>query len=777
MNTSSLKNNPLMMSPLRVLTSTLLDALSCILLSIGTLLAFDQVFRFHADFSTIVGHVVLFTLLLVLFTRRWWILPAVLGGCLLLFVLAGLISGSFYIWLDWLLGLLDWWVHLFPKQSMYNTAENIAIIQTVIHILTVCIIYFCVRCIRSVVVIGMGIATFLAVIASYGFHQNMLAAILPILLGLLPLMARNACPPLPDMRETAVHPRFRPQLAGVVICTLCCLLSLFLLPLNTEGWQLFGDKSGIKGGGKQNVNQLGASFDLSQLGGNIRLDNDEKVMAVTTGLNSYVLPIKNMVYEKYTGRGWTRSTVDALNLESNMDGFMNITGYSTARNFVYTYPDIVRDTVTVTAFVPIPNLLYYGNLFNIKTTDPQYNLPLRFNRYGDVSPYDTLTGLSYQFSNIFINRDNIQNYNLDGLLLTVSPDFMYEENASRYRVLPDNLPASIYKTAAQVTAGSLNDYEAACRLEAYFKQGFTYTLTPGKVPSDRDFVDYFLQTKKGYCTYFATAMAVMAREAGIPARVATGYGMQYQDASGAWIVLQSNAHAWVECYFENYGWITFDPTPGVSYVNPTPMPLPGTDSSGVLPSNPITNPPVITTTTQPPTTTTASGESTVTTTTTTPSGPAHSSEPEAGDGFRLPLWLILAVVGLLVLVVAAALFIHHIWYNLTRFRLDMVRRKYPAKERQAAYYYQDLLVQLSLVGYVPAGGETILQFVARMQENPDIPEKPVRDAFTIIMDWKYGEQPPQERDVEALFRVHEEMENLLKQKLKKVRYWIKRVIL
>lgn len=774
MNASSFKNNPLVMSPLRVLTSTLLDALSCMLLSIGVLFAFDQVFRFHADFGSIVGHVILFTLLLVLFTRRWWILPAVLGGCLLFFILAGLISGSFSIWLDWLMGLLDWWILLFPKRSMYNTPENIAVIQTVIHFLTVCVLYFCVRCIRSVIVVGLGAATFLAVIVSYGFHQNMLAAILLILLGLLPLLARNACPPAQNTRETAVHPNFRPQLAGVVICTVCCLISLFLLPLSTNGWKLFGSQKG-SASGKQNINQLGASFDLSKLGGNIRLDNDEKVMEVVISPNLFALPMKSMTYENYTGKGWTRNSLETLDVENNMARFMDVTGFSVARNFSYSYPDIIRDNVTVTTFVPVPNLLYFGNLMTMRTMEPQSYMPLRFNQYGDITPYDPPFTGSYQFTGVFINRDSVHNYNLDVLLLTQSPDYQYTEIASRYQVLPDNLPASIYNTAAQVTAGSINSYEAACRLEDYFKQGYTYTLTPGKVPSDRDFVDYFLETKKGYCTYFATAMAVMARTAGIPARVATGYGMQYQDRNGTWVVLQSNAHAWVECYFENYGWITFDPTPGAGYVNPTPIPLPGTDASGNIPSNPVTNPPP--TTIPPTTTTTSSGGESSSMTTTTPATTAPSSGPTGGDGFHPPIWLILTIVGILVLAVAAALFIHHIRYNLTRFRLEAVRKKYPEREMQAAYYYQDLLVQLSLVGYVPAGGETILQFVARMQENPDIPEKPVRDAFAVIMDWKYGEQPPQDEDVETLSRVHDEMEKLLKQKLKKVRYCIKRVIL
>lgn len=82
-------------------------------------------------------------------------------------------------------------------------------------------------------------------------------------------------------------------------------------------------------------------------------------------------------------------------------------------------------------------------------------------------------------------------------------------------------------------------------------------------PDNRDFVSWFLlDERQGYCTSFATAMAVMARMVGLPSRYVEGYAAT-PDADGVARVTQQNAHAWVEIYFTGFGWLPFDPTPGI----------------------------------------------------------------------------------------------------------------------------------------------------------------------------------------------------------------------
>ncbi|MBQ4310393.1 MAG: transglutaminase domain-containing protein [Oscillospiraceae bacterium] len=114
---------------------------------------------------------------------------------------------------------------------------------------------------------------------------------------------------------------------------------------------------------------------------------------------------------------------------------------------------------------------------------------------------------------------------------------------------------------------SRNRYEAAKALEDYFKN-MEYSTDCGALPDHvRDagsFLDYFLfESKKGYCMHYATAFVLMANEMGIPCRYVQGYNTA-ADADGTFTVRQSSAHAWPEVYFDNAGWIAFEPTPGFS---------------------------------------------------------------------------------------------------------------------------------------------------------------------------------------------------------------------
>jgi transglutaminase-like putative cysteine protease len=130
----------------------------------------------------------------------------------------------------------------------------------------------------------------------------------------------------------------------------------------------------------------------------------------------------------------------------------------------------------------------------------------------------------------------------------------------RYLSLPP-LPQRVVDLASQVVAGSDTPYDAAVALESHLRR-FPYTLDVPVPPSGRDIVDFFLfDLQKGYCDYYATSMAVMARSVGLPARIAVGYASgDYHAEQGLFEVLAKDAHSWVEVYFPLYGWIPFEPT-------------------------------------------------------------------------------------------------------------------------------------------------------------------------------------------------------------------------
>ncbi|MEP6923202.1 MAG: transglutaminaseTgpA domain-containing protein [Pyrinomonadaceae bacterium] len=111
-------------------------------------------------------------------------------------------------------------------------------------------------------------------------------------------------------------------------------------------------------------------------------------------------------------------------------------------------------------------------------------------------------------------------------------------------------------------AGAKNRYDAARAIENHLQTEFGYTLDL-KAEGREPLADFLFNVREGHCEYFATAMAVMLRTQGIATRVVNGFQRgEYNDAAGAFIVTQKEAHSWVEVYFpESDSWVTFDPTP------------------------------------------------------------------------------------------------------------------------------------------------------------------------------------------------------------------------
>jgi transglutaminase-like putative cysteine protease len=137
------------------------------------------------------------------------------------------------------------------------------------------------------------------------------------------------------------------------------------------------------------------------------------------------------------------------------------------------------------------------------------------------------------------------------------------EERRRYLSYPATLlPERVKDLAYSITKDKKTLYDKVKAVEEYLRQ-YPYSLDVPPTPSDRDFVDYFLfDLKKGYCSYYATAMVIMLRTIGIPARYVVGFRMPSAPSSdGKYRITAANAHAWVEVYFDDYGWITFEPTP------------------------------------------------------------------------------------------------------------------------------------------------------------------------------------------------------------------------
>jgi MYXO-CTERM domain-containing protein len=139
-----------------------------------------------------------------------------------------------------------------------------------------------------------------------------------------------------------------------------------------------------------------------------------------------------------------------------------------------------------------------------------------------------------------------------------------QRSGSAEKVLQQAKLDGIYGLSQQLAEGAKTPDEYVQRVLDYFaKPEFTYSEVPPKASST--LAGFLFVTKQGYCQQYSGAMALLLRMAGIPARVVTGFSTGATDfKTGEYVVRDFDAHAWVEAYYPNWGWLTFDPTPADS---------------------------------------------------------------------------------------------------------------------------------------------------------------------------------------------------------------------
>jgi hypothetical protein len=152
-------------------------------------------------------------------------------------------------------------------------------------------------------------------------------------------------------------------------------------------------------------------------------------------------------------------------------------------------------------------------------------------------------------------------------LRDVTPEYpSYFER--RYLQLPESVTDRSRKLAHEIVeeAGATTVIDQALVIQDYLRDNYEYLLERNVAPGDQDVVDYFLfENKVGRCDHFASSMAVLLRELGIPSRIVTGFApVPYDDVAGGFLYRGRNAHSWVEVYFPGYGWLPFEPTPSQS---------------------------------------------------------------------------------------------------------------------------------------------------------------------------------------------------------------------
>lgn len=267
---------------------------------------------------------------------------------------------------------------------------------------------------------------------------------------------------------------------------------------------------------------------------------------------------RGIALTNFDGKRWFTPTHDPIVVSPGADGEYELTPAPMLRGQYYPlHYTVLMEPIGTDAIFIAPRLETLRGHFTNEVDRPGAKRRggyLLIDRTGSLfNPYHNETKIRYEATSLLPYVPPAE--------LRKAPAEYPEIIRSLYLQLPDVDPR-VTKLAKDITAGMKNEYDKAANIERYLKTRLGYSLdltdTHGEDP-----IAYFLFTRRaGHCEYFASAMTVMLRTQGIPARYVTGFlPGEYNDVGGDYIVRASDAHAWVEAYFPGYGWITFDPTP------------------------------------------------------------------------------------------------------------------------------------------------------------------------------------------------------------------------
>src|SRR5579872_3543343 len=366
--------------------------------------------------------------------------------------------------------------------------------------------------------------------------------------------------------EGAVFPAFEPGsaaarrlhralgLTSVLVAASALLIGgviFFLIPRFTAGYMsAFNLQPTLMTGFTDNVElgEIGVIKQSSEVVMRIRVQGDDAARAQE-------IHWRGMILTNFDGKRWFTPATDSIVVTPDGSGAyqLGVSPLPADSYYLLRYTVLMEPIATDAIFVAARPTTIWGR-FGADAEGGRARSYLVFNRTGTLlNPFHNVGTMHYDAVS---QVPMVPPQKLRAAAAVYPADI-----SSTYLQLP-RLDPRIKQLAEQITAHAPTPYDKASNIALYLRTRFGYTLDLSDM-SHRDPLAYFLFVKRaGNCEYFASAMVVMLRTLGIPARYATGFlAGEYNDLAHDYIVRASDAHSWVEAYFPGYGWITFDPTP------------------------------------------------------------------------------------------------------------------------------------------------------------------------------------------------------------------------
>jgi transglutaminase-like putative cysteine protease len=382
---------------------------------------------------------------------------------------------------------------------------------------------------------------------------------------------------------------FRPDISfdflrdGFIFSALVIVLAWILPPIaDTQSLGLFDEVQGTWSDVQGEWNRLFADLNYKDigladnfgpslnLGGPRRLTNTPVMLVRVEGSGRYWRAI---TYDEYTGYGWRNN--DGETARFGADALLSLPIFEARVPVTQTYT-FYRDQSTVLYAMSQPvNLDRSARVsFNALSSEQiaQTEFPIWTN-HGEPWAEE----ITYIRSNATI--DSGESYTVMSAASVATVDQLRAAGddyptwiTERYLPLPPVVTERTRQLARDLTEPFDNAFDKARAIETYLRRNLKYNEKLAAPPAGMEKVDYILfEAKEAYCDYYASALIVMLRSLGIPARFAVGFAQGKFDAElGAYQVINADAHSWVEVYFPRYGWLEFEPTAAQpSIVRPT----------------------------------------------------------------------------------------------------------------------------------------------------------------------------------------------------------------
>lgn len=268
------------------------------------------------------------------------------------------------------------------------------------------------------------------------------------------------------------------------------------------------------------------------------------------------LYLRGMAYDRYNGKSWTNSLLNRRNLTEKPQGLFTVRA-NHGPSLGYPAPqikqDILLEALDTSVLFGAPQAVSVSGDFLTVQSDSMGVL---------YSPFPSSGRVQYS-----VRSQPPRVLPADASAAMVAyPEFVRRQ----YLQLPA-LGPEIARLASDVTHRSRSVHESVLLIKRHLLENYRYSLEMESGRSPHPLEDFLFTRKTGYCEHYATAMVVMLRSVGIPARLVTGFlATEWNGFGHYYAVRQRDAHAWVEVYFPGSGWITFDPTPPEAANTATP---------------------------------------------------------------------------------------------------------------------------------------------------------------------------------------------------------------